>query len=627
LDGFWEAHKVQLITILVVSFLGAGIVYLTGKFSGRVRDISAVLVSLAVVILVGLAYNQKIYTNFYSLPFLNLSLSLRLNYLSWFFAIIVAGIGFLSILFSLEYIKDYQGVGFYYFMMLFVNAGMLGIVLSADFLSFYIFWEMMSWGTYLLISYKGGKAVAAGLKYIIMSVAGSLAMLFAIVSLYASYGTLKFSSLASLLQIASPGYILFLLLMFVVGFGVKNAIWTLHTWLPDAHAEAVSPFSAVLTGVLVRMGMYGFLLIMYSIVGLSLLHKLGYGLLNFNYILCWIGAITIVIPTFTALLQNDSKRLLAWHGIGQGGYMVLGIGVATSLGIAGGILHTLNYAVCGALLFFVVGAIEHRTGGVRDLNELGGLIKRMPVTFIAGLAGISGLIGVPLTNSFVSKWMIYKTLIMENYPFLAFAAFIGTWGTILSVYKFLHNIFLGQLPEKYKDVKEVPLTMQIPMILLSLAIILFGILPGIPLKVISGIEKSFGVEPLSTTMFGMPKEIGELNLINILAVLLVAGIVVYLIFSLSAKSRRVNQDDNYAAGLFVPRGKYQYSARFYDQAYRIIGPYLHDVVDDFYYWLVGKSKSSFQIVRQIYTGNINTYALYILLFLTLLIFVKLGWGL
>jgi NADH-quinone oxidoreductase subunit M len=624
LDGFWEADEVQIITILMVSFLGAAIVYLVGKISGRARNLLAVLVSLAVIILVSLTYNQKISTSFYSLPFLNLSLGLRIDSLSWFFAIAVAAIGFLSVIFSLEYMKNYQRPNFYYFMMLFVNAAMLGIVLSADFLSFYIFWEIMSWSTYLLISYKGGKAVAAGLKYIVMSIAGSVAMLFAIVSLYASYGTLEISTLASLLQSASPGYILFLLLMFVIGFGVKNAIWPLHTWLPDAHAEAVSPFSAVLSGILVRMGMYGFVLVMHGIIGLSLLHKLSYGILNFNYILCWIGAITIVIPTFTALLQDDSKRLLAWHGIGQGGYMVLGIGISTSLGIAGGIFHTLNHCIYIALLFLVAGAIEYRTGGVRDLNELGGLIKKMPVTFIAGLAGISGLIGIPLTNGFISKWLIYKTLIVENYPFLAFAALIGTWGTILSVYKFLHNIFLGQLPEKYKDVKEVPWTMQLPMILLTIAIILFGILPGIPLKVISMIEKSFGIEPLSTAMFGMPQEIGELNTINILAAVLVAGGVVYLLFSLSAKSRKVNQEDSYAAGSFVPKEKYQYSVRFYDQVYRIIRPYLHDVVDDFYYWLARKSKNFFQVVRRIYTGNINTYALYIILFLAFLICVKLG---
>ncbi|RLE12679.1 hypothetical protein DRJ04_05730, partial [Candidatus Aerophobetes bacterium] len=169
----------QLVTILIVSFLGAGMVYLVGKISEKARDILAVLISLAVVILVSFTYNQKIYTSFYPLPFLNLSLTLRIDFLSWFFAVVVAGIGFLSVLFSLGYMEHYEKLDYYYFMMLFVNAGMLGVVFSADLLSFYIFWEMMSWSTYLLISYKGGKAVAAGLKYIIMSTAGSIAMLFA----------------------------------------------------------------------------------------------------------------------------------------------------------------------------------------------------------------------------------------------------------------------------------------------------------------------------------------------------------------------------------------------------------------------------------------------------------------
>jgi len=617
----------QLVTILIVSFLGAGMVYLVGKISEKARDILAVLISLAVVILVSFTYNQKIYTSFYPLPFLNLSLTLRIDFLSWFFAVVVAGIGFLSVLFSLGYMEHYEKLDYYYFMMLFVNASMIGIVFSADFLSFYIFWEIMSWSTYLLISYKGGKAVDAGLKYIVMSVVGSIAMLFAIVTLYAFYGTLKFSSLVSLLQSASPGYILFLLIMFVIGFGIKNAIWPLHTWLPDAHSEAVSPFSAVLSGILVRMGVYGFVLVMYGIAGLNLLHKLGYGILNFNYIFCWIGAISIIIGTFIALLQDDDKRLLAWHAIGQGGYMILGISFGTTLGIAGGIFHTLNHCIYIALLFLVTGAVEYRTGGVRDLNQLGGLIKKMPVTFIGGLAGISGLIGVPLTNGFVSKWLIYKTLVLEAHPFLAFIALIGTWGTILSVYKFLHNIFLGQLPEKYKDIKEAPWTMQLPMILLTVAIVLFGILPGIPLKVISEIEKSFGIGSLSIHIFGIPKEIGELNMINILAAVVVATVFIYFVFSLSTKSKKVDQYDSYAAGSFVPKDRYQYSVRFYDQLYRIIEPYLHDVVDDFYCWLVEKSKSFFQIIRQIYTGNVNTYALYILLFLAFLIFVKLGWGL
>ena len=627
MDGFWEAHKVQLITILVVSFLGAGIVYLIGKISERSRNILAVLISLAAVGLISLTYNQKIYTSFYPLPFLNLVLTLRIGTLSWFFAIAVAGIGFLSVLFSLEYMRHYERLNYYYFMMLFINAGMLGIVFSADFLSFYIFWEIMSWSTYLLISYKGGKAVAAGLKYIIMSIAGSLAMLFAIVSLYTSYGTLGISNLASLLQAASPGYILFILLMFVIAFDIKNAIWLLHTWLPDAYTEAVSPFSAVLSGMLTRMGIYGFLLIMYVVLGLNILHKLGYGILNFNYILCWIGAITIVIPTFTALLQDDAKKLLAWHGIGQGGYMILGIGIATSLGIAGGTFHTLNHAIYIVLLFFAVAAVEHQTRGVRDLNELGGLIKKMPVTFIGALAGISGLIGLPLTNGFVSKWLIYKTLIVGNYPFLAFAALIGSWGTILSVYKFLHNIFLGQLPEKYANVKEVSWTMQLPMIFLTLAVILFGILPGIPLKVINAIGISFGFESLNVTIWGIASENGALNTINIFSAVLVVGIVVWIFFRIGAKSQAVPQEDSYAAGRHIPKEKYNYTVEFYNPLFRMISPYLRDFTDAFYLRLSRSTGRLAGRLRRVYVGDVSYYAIYIILFLALLIFIQLRWSL
>ena len=304
--------------------------------------------------------------------------------------------------------------------------------------------------------------------------------------------------------------------------------------------------------------------------------------------------------------------------------MVLGIAFGTSLSTAGGIFHTLNHMIYIALLFLVVGAVEYRTGGVRDLNQLGGLAKRMPITFIGGLIGICGLIGVPLTNGFVSKWLIYKSLILENYPFLAFAALIGTWGTILSVFKFLHHIFLGQLPKKYKDVKEVPFSMKVPIVLLSLAILAFGVLPGIPLRAIAAIQTSFGTEALQTTLFGVPPEVGELNTINILAGVALALAVAYVVFAAAKRARRVDQTDSYGAGSYVPEDKYQYSASFYQRAYELIGPYVRDRVDEFYHWFVEKAEGFFEEARKVYTGDVNTYAAYIVIFLALLILLKLG---
>jgi NADH-quinone oxidoreductase subunit M len=252
----------------------------------------------------------------------------------------------------------------------------------------------------------------------------------------------------------------------------------------------------------------------------------------------------------------------------------------------------------------------------------------MPVAFIGGLLGISGLIGMPLTNGFVSKLLIYKALIIQSHPFLAFAALLGTWGTILSVFKFLHNIFLGQLPEEYKDVKGVPLSMQIPMLVFGGLILFFGIFPGIPLRAVALIETYFSITPVRSTLFGVPAVIGELNMINIFAGVLVAGLVVYGVFSLARKSRQVTQYDNYAAGAPIPVGQYQHSVRFYDQVDRMIRPYLRDRADDFYSWVATQSTAFFEQVRKVYSGNVNSYALWIVILLGVFITMNLlGWRL
>jgi NADH-quinone oxidoreductase subunit M len=610
--------------LLIIAFGGALLTYLVGKVSYKVRDFLAVAVSLALAVFVACLYGRFVEKTFY-FGFFGLGLVLRLNMLSWFFAITIAVVGALSIIFSLSYIRGREKTDFYFLMMLLVNAAMLGIVLAGDLISFYIFWEIMSWSAFLLISYNRGPALAAGMKYIIMSIIGSVSFLVGMLSLYVSFDTLNISQVASAITSASPGYILFILTAFAIAFGIKNAVLPFHTWLPDAHSEAPSPFSAVLSGILVRMGMYGFLLIFYVILGLKSFLGLGRGLYSFHYILAWIGAINIVIPTFIAMLQNDAKRLLAWHGVGQGGYMILGVALGTKLAVAGGTFHIVNHTSYIALLFLVVGAVEYRTGGIRDLNSLGGLIKKMPVTFVGALVGACGLIGVPLTNGFVSKWLIYKSLILEGYPFLAFAALIGTWGTILSLYKFLHNIFLGQLPEKYKDIQKSPISMQLPMIVLSLVILLFGILPGIPLKVINAIGTSFGFETLNVTLWGIASETGALNTINIFFAVLIVGIVVWLLFRSAAKSVPVRQEDNYAAGAHIPKDKYHYTAEFYNPLHRMIKPFLRDIIDEFYYWIASLVRSCAGGIRRIYTGDVGNYVMYIILFLSLLIFVQMKW--
>jgi len=612
--------------LLLVAFGGVMLTYILGRISSSLRNTFAVVLSLVLVVIIALMYDKTGETIFYR-GFFGIPMSFRIDALSWLFAMATSVLGCLSVIFSLSYMSDRKNISFYYSMLFLVNAGMLGVVFSGDLLSFFIFWEIMSWSTFLLISFNRGPAVAAGLKYIIMSIIGSMAMLAGTISLYTNYGTLNIADLSHLTVSASPGYQLFLLIIFGVAFGIKNAVMPLHTWLPDAYTEAPSPFSAVLSGMLTRMGIYGFLLIIYVVVGAArFLHTADSTVSSFNYVLAWLGAITIVIPTFIAMLQNDAKRLLAWHGIGQGGYMILGIAFGTNMGVAGGIFHTLNHAIYIVLLFMSVAAIQYRTGGVRDLNSLGGLIKKMPVAFIGALLGICGLIGVPLTNGFVSKWMIYKTLISGRAPFLAFAALIGSWGTILSVYKFLHNIFLGQLPEKYRDIKQSPFNMKLPIIVLSSTILLFGILPGLPLRVINKIVVSFGFDSLNISLWGIVSESGMLNTINLFAAILAGLIAVWLFFRIGARTIPVKQDDNYAAGAAVPRDRYSYTAKYYDPLFRMISPYLKDIFNTFYMKIADLTGYLSNGIRKIYTGYVGNYVMYIVLFISLMIFVQMKWS-
>jgi len=609
--------------LLIVAFGGAFLTYFLGKILSKLREGFAVLVSLALVVMIACLYSKTIEESFFG--FLGLPLILRNNVLSWFFAIAISVLGALSVIFSLSYIRNKEKTDFYYLMLLLVNAAMLGIVFSGDLVSFFIFWEIMSWSTFLLISYNRGPALAAGMKYIIMSIIGSMAMLVGMLSLYTTYGTLNIATLSILVASASHGYLLFLLIIFGVAFAIKNALVPLHTWLPDSYSESPTSFTALLSGMLTRMGIFGFIMIMYVIVGAVKTLNLGHGILKFNYILVFLGAVSIVIPTFIAILQNDSKKLLAWHAVGQGGYMIVGIAIGTSIGMAGGIFHTLNHAIYIVLLFMSVGAIQYRTKGERNLDSLGGLIKKMPITFMGALVGIFGSIGVPLTNGFVSKWMIYKTLILENHPFLAFAAFLGTWATILYGYKFIHNIFLGQLPEKYRDIKEVPFTMQLPIIILTILVLLFGILPGIPLKVINAIVTSLGFESLNVTLWGIASDSGTLNTINIFAVILIVGIIIWIIYKAALKAPKVDQYDNYAAGAAIPKGKYHYTVDYYNPLQRMIAPYLKDFVDAFYMKIARWTQSLCSTVRRIYTGYVGSYVMYIVIFMAFLIFIQLRW--
>jgi len=615
---------VKLELILAVAFGGALAAYPAGKISSRLRNILVVGAALFPAAALAGLYGVRTGNVFYS-GFLGFPLILRIDTLSWLFAVTVSVLGALGAVFSLGYIREGEVSDFYYPNFLLVNTAMLGVVLAGDLVSFFIFWEVMSWAVFLLICHKRGRALAAGIKYIVMSLIGSGAIFIAILSLRSAAGTLVISRIAPALAGQPPGFLLWLLLLFSTAFGIKNALWPLHAWLPPAHSEAPSPFSAILSGVLVKIGTYGFILLFYVLIGRNAFLGLGRGWFSPSHLLSLAGGVTILVATFIALRQDDAKRLLAWSTIAQAGYIFVGLAFGTGLSVAGGLLHFLNHAVFKALLFLAVGTVEFRTGGVRDLNSLGGLSGRMPFTAAAAVVGVAGLIGVPLTGGFVSKWMLYQALILGRSPFLAFAALFGTWGTVLYGYKLIHHIFLGQLDRKYDGLRPAPFSMRLPMAVLALAVMVFGVFPGWPLTVIDNIIGHLGFDPLGVTAGGMISQSGALNTLNLLAAVLVSCLLAAAVLKAGRKTPRVGPEDNYAAGTVVPRDRYNFTVSFYDPLERMLKPYLRDFADEFGRKLTGRGRTFFGLVRRIYTGDVRDYVLYIVVFLALLILTQLGW--
>jgi len=318
-----------------------------------------------------------------------------------------------------------------------------------------------------------------------------------------------------------------------------------------------------------------------------------YTFMSARDLLGWIAAFTIIFPTYTALQQHDARYLLAWHGIGQGGYMLLGLLVGSAVGSAGGLLHVFNYGITQAALLLTVFAVMYRTG-TSDLNKLGGLFTRMPLSFMVLLIGIISLAGLPPMAGFVSKWMVYRALIAEGMPFLFVASVVGTLGTILSVYKLIHNMFLGQLRVEHQNVREAPVSMLAPMLGLSAVIFMAGVFPGPALSWVAAVQGAVGLPVVAWHLGGIDMPEGTIDMIWIVGVLFAGfGVGALVFFGLGGRSKRVHQLDNYAGGHFLTADvRYQYSDNFYAGLMHLIGGWYRGV----FIWLEGAVTSGVELV-------------------------------
>jgi formate hydrogenlyase subunit 3/multisubunit Na+/H+ antiporter MnhD subunit len=504
------------------------------------------------------------------------TLGWRFDALAWLFAVItVASALFASWYGSGEWLRNYAGNRRLLLSALAANVlAMLLLLGSGDLLTLFVGWEATSWAGFLLMALAGGVAREAALKYLVYAIAGAMALLAALMLLFQMSGSFGFAEAAASFDVMNDATLWGLTLLFLIAFGAKLALLPLHLWQAPAYSETPAPGAVFLGAIVGRMGLFALAVVLAKLIGIAHLKALAipFTFLNAQDLIAWIAALTIILPTYTALKQNDARYLLAWHGIGQGGYMLLGLVLGTALGSAGGLLHMINYAATQATLLMAVFAVQHRIGHT-DLNRLGGLVARMPLTFLALLMGIISLAGLPPMSGFVSKWMVYTALLQDGRPLLFVASVIGTLGTILSVYKLIHNMFLGQLRMEHDKINEAPLSMLIPMLACASFAFVTGAAPGLVLGWVAAAQGALDLPVLVYTLGGVSSPQASLDMLWIVGVLFAGfGIGAILFYGFGGKTQRIHQLDNYAGGHFLTAGmRYHYSDNFYAGLMHLIG--------------------------------------------------------
>jgi multicomponent Na+:H+ antiporter subunit D len=463
-----------IILFVVLPLIVAGLLPLIGKVSRRV--LPDVLANATLLVLLGFAAvaGRSLIAGgpvLQQTSWLGEAVNIRLalDGFSLFMLVAVALVGLAASLFSIDYMEHYGAKANYYALYLVMIAGMNGLILATDLFSVYVFLEVAAVASYALVAYGlGHDELEAAFKYLMLSVVASAFLVAAIAVVFGMTGSLDFAAVAAGLQELGGGPLLGIAAaFFLLGFGLKAALVPFHAWLPDAHPSAPAPISAVLSGLLIKVsGVYALARIFLNVIGLTP---------ALSTVLMGLGAVSMVAAAFLALGQKDMKRMLAYSSISQVGLVVLGIGIGTPLGIAGGLFHLFNHALAKGLLFLTSGSVQQATG-TRDLEAMGGLAKRMPVTAATNLVGSLSIAGVPPLSGFWSKLIIIVALVQAGHTTLAVVTVLASVLTLWYYLLIQRKAFFGKLNDKWAAVKEAPFWMTASTVLLALLCLGIGIL-------------------------------------------------------------------------------------------------------------------------------------------------------
>ncbi len=495
-------------------------------------------------------------------------------------------------------------LGFYPPAML-MYAGMALLLDAVTTFQFFAAWELLTLGSYFLIL-RGQRSEPHAQSYILFSLGGAFALLAGFALAGQGALDLRLDALSDIPVTIAP----WVFVLLALGFMTKTAAMGLHIWLPGAHAEAETDVSPMVSGVLLKAGLYG-IVILLSELGRQRL--MGVDLVN---MLAWIGALSAFIGAVLAVFQEDAKRLLAYSSISQMGYALFGLALFSHLGWLLALMFVINHYLYKSMLFLAVGGVYRRTH-TKLMYQMGGLITLMPFSFFSVLIGIVAMSGVPPLSGFGGRWIFYNAILGTDLRLPLVMIFLAGPVGFLYLFRLIHTIFLGQLKDPHRQIKEAPFWMLVPQMIYVALLIGFAVLPGMILRrVDTYLGTVFGDHPLIWTGRAVSSEFGHWNPVGIMLVII--GIFVSVGAILLAKvhgAQKVKQFNIVFSAERPYRPETTHFAWNFFAPYRRAVGFLEAPVATRFWGGIGDALTAgAELTRRLYTGNGQLYATQVVLF-------------
>jgi len=399
----------------------------------------------------------------------------RIDRLNAFLLVIVAAVDAVVLVYaraSVEREIDPDRVYLFYAAFLLCFTGLLGIAATGDAFNLFVFLEISSLSSYALIAMgRDRRALTAAYQYLVMGTIGATFILIGVGLAYMVTGTLNMADMADrLVGLTGNRTVRVAFAFLTVGLSLKLALFPLHLWLPNAYAYAPSAVTAFLAATATKVSIYALLRFTFSIFGADV----AFEVLPLDLILPPLAILAMFVGSLVAIFQDDVKRMLAYSSVAQIGYIVLGISFASLDGLTAGIVHLFNHALIKGGMFLALGCVFYRLGSVR-LEDMRGLGRRMPLAMAAFVVGGLGLIGVPLTAGFVSKWYLVVAALDRGWWPVAVLVLISSLLALVYVWRVVEVVYFQPAPPERGEVREAPLSMVLPTWVLIGASVYFGI--------------------------------------------------------------------------------------------------------------------------------------------------------